>query len=213
MRDCLIRPLAALVLCCACVAAIAADAATVPAAEQPAAAPAPAVQPAPAAAAPAADAAMKTDAEFFSELGFKGVATASDVARALAIFVSEGKQSGADFTEARQFLTIRGVLPDGWLNKAGPDDLLTKGNLARLVVKALGVKGGLWMRLLGPVPRAALNECAYLEIMVSGCEWCNVSGGELVGVIDRADRFRLQEAGSGVPVLEGEPSGAESRSE
>jgi len=148
-----------------------------------------------------------TDAQFFGELGYKDVATAADAARALAIFVSEGAETGADFETARDYLRGKGMLT-GWLEKAQPGDSLDKGHLASLVCRSLGIKGGLGMRLFGPVPRLALRECVYLELMVRGAEYAHVTGGELVGVIDRADRFRLAQAGKEVPIIEGRPSGA-----
>jgi hypothetical protein len=175
-----------------------------PAAPAPAA-PAPAA-PEPAAPAPAAE--VSTDAQFFAELGYKDVGLASDVARALVIFTSEGAESGADFEAGRAYLRTKGVLPDGWLDKARPEDPIDKGHLATLICRTLGVKGGLMMRLLGPVPRYALAECVYLELMARGADYCHVAGGELVGVIDRADRFRLAQAGKKPPELEGQPSGA-----
>jgi len=164
--------------------------------------------PAPAtpAAAPAADA--SSDAQFFAELGYKDVALASDAARALVILVSEGTESGADFEAARTYLRTKGILPDGWLDQAKPEDPIDKGHLASLICRALGIKGGFMMRLAGPVPRYALNECVYLSLMARGAEYRHVQGSELVGVIDHADRFRLQQAGKNPPELEGKPSGA-----
>lgn len=166
-----------------------------------------AAEPEPAgAAAPVAGA--SSDAQFFAELGYKDVALAADVARALVILTSEGAESGADFAAAKTYLKEKGVLPDGWLDKVKPEDPVDKGHLASLICRALGIKGGLVMRLLGPVPRYALAECVYLELMARGADYCHVAGGELVGVIDRADRFRLEQAGRKPPELEGQPSGA-----
>jgi len=164
----------------------------------------PAPAPAPAPAAPAAS----TDAQFFGELAYKDVATAADTARALTILVSEGAENGADFAAAKAYLAKQGVLPDGWLSKVAAEEPTDKGRLASLVCRALKIKGGLWMRLFGPQPRLALRECAYLELMAQGCDYCHVSGGELVGVIDRADRLRGQQTGRARPKLEGQPSGA-----
>jgi len=155
------------------------------------------------------DAIPETDAQFFAELGYKPVATASDTARALVILVSEGKELGRDYDHCRAYLREHGILPDGWLDHAGPDEPTTKGRLARLLCKALVLKGGLWMRLFGPQPRIALSECAYLNLMTRGAVYRHVMGGELVGVIDRADRFRARGSPAEVPKLEGEPSGAE----
>jgi len=158
---------------------------------------------------PAGEVIPASDAEFFAELGYKPVATASDAARVMVILVSEGKELGGTFAACKAYLDEHDVLPGGWLDKAGPDTPLTKGRLATLLCKALHVKGGLWMRLLGPVPRFALHECVYLELMVGGAEYAHVQGGELVGVVDRADRFRARGTEAEVPKLEGEPSGAE----
>ena len=156
----------------------------------------------------AADTVPETDAEFFAELGFKPVATASDTARALVILVSEGKELGGDYDQCRATLREHGILPDEWLDTADASAPTTKGHLARLICKVLDLKGGLWMRLLGPQPRIALHECAYLNLMTRGAVYRHVMGGELVGVIDRVDRFRSRGTATEVPKLEGEPSGA-----
>jgi len=160
-------------------------------------------------AAPAPDAIPASDAQFFAELGYKPVATAADAARAMVIFVSNGTEIGGDVEQCKAYLHEHGILPDGWLDQADPAAPLSKGHLATLICKALGLKGGLWMRLLGPQPRLALSECAYLDLMVGGATYRHVLGGELVGVIDRADRFRAKGTDAEVPHLEGEPSGAE----
>lgn len=209
--------LAMLLACGGSCAAMAADSAPAPAA--PKAAPAPATAPStpatPAATAPAAPAApaakpaapATSDAQFFAELGYKDVATAADAARAFAIFKSEGKETGADFEAARTYLAANGVA-DEWLAKAAADTPLDKGHLASLACKALGLKGGLWMQILGPLPRLALQECGYLGLMVGGCDYCHVTGGELVGVIDRADRLRIERAGAAPAKLQEKPSAA-----
>jgi len=175
-----------------------------PAAKAPAPAP-------PAAAAPAPAAVPASDAQFFGELGYKDCASAADVARSLAIFASEGKEPGTDFEAARAYLKGRGVLPDGWLERAAPGDPVSKSNLARLICRTLGIRGGLWMRLLGPLPRLALRECVYHELMAGGADYAHVSGGELVGVIDRCDRWREKEAGRQVPRLDPRPAASEDK--
>jgi len=197
----------------AAVVAILALAETAPAAESQPAAKAPKARAelpqAESAAAPAGEVLPASDAEFFAELGYKPVATASDAARVLVVLLSKGKELGGTFADCKAYLRDHAVLPDGWLDKATADTPLTKGRLATLLCKALHIRGGLWMRLLGPVPRYALHECVYLELMVPGAEYAHVQGGELVGIIDRADRFQTRGTGAEVPKLEGEPSGAE----
>jgi hypothetical protein len=149
-----------------------------------------------------------SDAQFFAELGYKDVADARDTARALMVLLSEDPAAGTDFEAARKFLREKGVLPDGWLDKAKPEDPIDKGHLASLICRALGIKGGLAMHLFGPVPRYALSECLYLQFMARGADYVHVTGGELVGVIDRADRFRQKQAGQKAPVPEKKPRGA-----
>jgi len=204
---------------------IAADAP--PAAKGPAAPEAKAAAPAPAAAKPAAEkpAAPQadpkaatvaggdstSDAQFFAELGYKDIASAQDAARALVILTSEGRECGADFDKCRAYLRGRGVLPDGWLDKAKAEEPIDKSCLAALVCRAMNIKGGLWMHLFGPQPRLALRECVYHELMVPGADYAHVSGGELVGVIDRCDRWRAKEAGREVPKLSTAPATEEKK--
>lgn len=119
----------------------------------------------------------------------------------MVILLSEGKETGADFEVAKAYLKDKGVLPDGWLDKAKADEAIDKGHLASLVCRALGIKGGWMMHLTGPIPRYALAECVYLEIMSSGADYARVAGGELVGVIANSDIYRLKLQGKTPPVL------------
>ena len=159
----------------------------------------------------AASGAPASDAQFFAELGYKDVANAHDAARALAILTSEGKECGGDFEKCKAYLQSRGVLPDGWLDKVAPEEPVDKSYLAVLICRSLNIKGGLWMRLFGPQPRLALRECVYHELMVQGAEYAHVSGGELVGVIDRCDRWRAKESGRELPKLSTPPATEEKK--
>jgi hypothetical protein len=184
----------------------ASPAATAPAAKS---ASAPAAKPGAAAASAAAPA---SDAQFFGELGYKDYASAADTARALTILLSEGKENQADFQACKAYLHGKS-LTDSWLDKAQADDAVEKSQLAVLVCRALGIKGGLWMQLFGCQPRLALRECAYLELMESGAEYCRVTGGELVGVIDRCDRFRTEGAGGVRRGIEATPASGKPKAE
>jgi hypothetical protein len=184
------------------------------AADKPAAPAAPAVDPKAKAAPKASTVAggeSASDAQFFAELGYKDVANAHDAARALAILTSEGKECGGDFEKCKAYLQSRGVLPDGWLDKVAPDEPVDKSYLAVLICRSLNIKGGLWMHLFGPQPRLALKECVYHELMVQGAEYAHVSGGELVGVIDRCDRWRARESGRELPKLSTPPATEEKK--
>jgi len=142
------------------------------------------------AAAPAwADTSAESDAQFFMLLACKPAATLGDGYRAVALLV-RGDNQLTDQAACRKFLVERSIARAAW-----GDDLkapLSKGRLAYLVCQALGLKGGLTMRLIGPTERYCLLECAYLNLMVGGTDYKHVTGVELVSVIDRADRYRAE---------------------
>ena len=148
-----------------------------------------------------ADTPAQSDARFFMLLSHKNVATMGDGYQAVAMLV---RHEGAltDPAECRKMLVGRNVARATW-----GDDLqapLPKGRLAYMVCQALGVKGGLTMRLFGPTERYCLFECQYLELMVGGAQYQHCPGGELVSVIDRADQYQLDQAGAAATTAKAE---------
>jgi len=138
-----------------------------------------------------ADTPAETDARFFMLLSYKDVATMGDGYQAMAMLVRhEGTLT--DPAKCRDLLRERKVARASW-----GDDLaapLPKGRLAYMVCQALGIKGGLTMRLFGPSERYCLFECKYLELMAGGAQYQHCAGGELVSVIDRADQYQVRQA-------------------
>jgi hypothetical protein len=47
--------------------------------------------------------------------------------------------------------------------------------------------------------------------MMSGADYAHVSGGELVGIIDRCDRWRAKQAGREFPGLSTQPATKEKK--
>ncbi|NIA21400.1 MAG: hypothetical protein GWP05_05405 [Anaerolineaceae bacterium] len=130
-----------------------------------------------------ADTPGQTDAEF----SYKQVAMIDDGYRAVAI-LARGKDDLKEPAKARDFLVESHVAREKWgLDAKTP---LSKGKLAYMVCQALGIKGGLVMRLFGPSERYCLFECEFLELMTGGATYENVTGGELVSTIDRADQYK-----------------------
>jgi hypothetical protein len=121
----------------------------------------------------------------------KDRATAADGLRALLAFASDDAVP-AGFDAVRQALEGRGLIEASWALKEG--DLLTKGQLAYALCKALGIRGGLMTRVFGMSRRYALRECAHLSLMPAGIATDPVSGRELIDAIARAELHR--EAGS-----------------
>jgi len=137
-----------------------------------------------------ADTPGETDAEFFMSLSYKKVAMLDDAYRAVAI-LTRGKDDLKEPAKCRDFLVERKIARGKW--GLAPDTPLTKGKLAYMVCQALGIKGGVTMRLFGPSQRYCLFECEFLELMTGGAPYEHVTGGELVSTIDRADQHKQTE--------------------
>lgn len=153
-----------------------------------------------------ADTPAESDARFFMLLSYKNVATMGDGYQAVAMLV---RRDGAlaDPAACRDMLRQRGVARASW-----GDDLaapVAKGRLAYMVCQALGIKGGLTMRLFGPSERYCLFECQHLELMAGGAVYQHCTGGELVSVIDRADVYQSRHAEGAAEGPKAEPPGAD----
>ncbi len=66
---------------------------------------------------------------------------------------------------------------------------VTKQEVGR-VCKALGIRGGLTMRIFGISERYGFRECTYLGLVPGGSQWDKVSGSELVGILAHAADYR-----------------------
>jgi len=149
-----------------------------------------------------ADTPGDTDAEFFMALSYKQVAMMDDGYKAVAL-LSRGQFDLRDAAAARDYLVGSKIARSGWPTAA--DAPLTKGRLAYMVCQALGIKGGVTMRLFGPSQRYCLAECQYLELMTGGADYEHVTGGELVSVIDRADQYRQSKGQAAEPQPAAQP--------
>lgn len=104
-----------------------------------------------------------------------------------ALLISDQKFTSME--KQHEYLQGQGFIP---LKKKGPWNLnepLTKGELALVLSKVLGIKGGIHMRLFGPSERYALFEMIYQDIMISGSPFDVVSGRELVYTFIRAAEY------------------------
>ena len=72
---------------------------------------------------------------------------------------------------------------------------------ARLVCQALGIKGGLSMRMFGPSERYCYKEAVFLKLVPAGNQRRLISGAELLAVFDRCSRYqdeqKKKESGDG----------------
>ena len=70
------------------------------------------------------------------------------------------------------------------------DDRLRRGQFAYLLCKALDIKGGLTMRIIGTRERYALREVIFLGLMPDVNKAKYVNGMEVLGVLSRAEDYR-----------------------
>jgi hypothetical protein len=153
----------------------------------------------------AAGAARAQDAGFYRDLFRKARADFADGVRTM-LTLKEGKDPGAlPYAELHARGKKAGLFQKDWNFKASSP--LTKGQVSYMVVKALGIEGGLTMRLFGPSQRYAIRECEHLGIIKPGeTESARyVSGGELMAILTRANNYKKEGT---VNVLRKKPSGS-----
>lgn len=81
----------------------------------------------------------------------------------------------------------------GWIpENAEPvaNESVTVGRVSSVLVRVLGIKGGLTMRLFGPSPRYATRELVYLRLLTDRTEDQTLSGLEFLDLLSRAEEFR-----------------------
>lgn len=110
----------------------------------------------------------KSDKEnyaFLLELYNKKVSSIADACRAISILLGREEQ---------------------FVQKFNYQEPLRKGQVAYMLCKALDMKGGLWLRLLGLSQRYALRELVYERVMVPGNVQDFMSGKELISTLNQA---------------------------
>ena len=124
--------------------------------------------------------------QLIRDLAERPVATVEDGLR-MILLLAEGVGAEEPFDQVAAKLRGSDLIRDEWLKKA--DERLRKGQLAYMIVKACGIKGGLTMMLTGVSERYAVRECIFLELLARGSTGNYVSGLELLGSIGRAEKY------------------------
>lgn len=107
------------------------------------------------------------------------------------ILLFEGSDSTQTYEER-----VKHLKDLGWLQKSfdEPANLaMQRGTLARLLVKAMDIKGGVMMNLTNAAPRYAYKELVYLGVMPDGSELMVVDGLDYLGVVSRAQDYMVVE--------------------
>lgn len=127
--------------------------------------------------------------DFWHSLSSRSAVTNDEGLHGL-ILLEDGVDRSGGYEGRVQIAKDRGWVSRKWREPA--DVSMQRGTMAAALVKICGVKGGVWLRLLGNVPRYAVRELVFLRIMPdpSG-ETQSMTGLEFVGTISKAQDYIL----------------------
>ena len=137
---------------------------------------------------PEAEGEVVSDAEFLYELSDKKYCTTDDAYRGMLQFV-DGQDTSSTFQERTARVQMHGLVKKGWKHVA--EEPITKGKLAYMFARALELPGGVMYNVTDANCRYALRELIYKDVIRIGSEGEKVSGAEFVGILGRADDYRL----------------------
>ncbi len=123
-------------------------------------------------------------------------------AAARAVFVlARGEVFEGDYGALEAAMRSGGLLPRGWGH--GPGDFLNRAEVSFMIAKAINLRSGLNWQLTG-LGRYAHRELMYRRIAHPGSEIKLVSGGEFLGMLQRANQY-LDKRGEAHAELGSEP--------
>jgi hypothetical protein len=111
----------------------------------------------------------------------------NDAMRAVLMLMDD-KDETTTFSQRVEKLLERKVVDPSWTFDASRP--VTKGELAYMMYQALSLRGGVILMVTGPTQRYCLREMQYLGFISAGLMTTDISGGELVAVLARADNYK-----------------------
>ncbi len=136
--------------------------------------------------------------EFWYQLAKRPIASNDDAFHALLLYV-DGKDPNPDYTARVKTLKDRRMLPADFTGSA--NQAVDRGTLAVALDRELHIQGGLTMRLLGPSPRYALRAAEDQGIFPMSSPNQGVSGGEFVGIMQKAEEYQRGNPSDGPAAL------------
>ena len=132
--------------------------------------------------------------DYFKYLIKKKTASQSDACASIAILLNIEAEH-PDIGSQIAFLKEKGIIPPKMADDLNPSQPLRKGTAAALFCRALGIKGGVILRLFGVTPRYALKELVFDKIMLPGYDRDLVSGRELILILTEAANYLTAQKG------------------
>jgi len=140
-----------------------------------------------------ADQGEKVDIDAFlhEHLQKQSMVTVAEAYRAVLV-LADGEDNSSSFEERRATLETQGIVRPEW--KLEREACIDKGSVAFMVCQVIKAPGGVNLNLLGRTAhlgdrRYALRELEYLDLMPNAASYRYITGGELVDLLARADRY------------------------
>jgi len=125
--------------------------------------------------------------EFWHKLAEQPLTSNDDAFHGLLLY-ADGADDSPDYASRVEKLKQRGMLPAGF--DAPATEAVQRGTVAMAVLKLIGERGGLMLRLLGPTPRYATRELTYLGLLPTSSPRQTFTGAQFVGVIGRIEDYQ-----------------------
>lgn len=110
----------------------------------------------------------------------------------IVLSLAKSEHTDAAFAEVQKDLAGREIVDADWgLEEAAP---VTKGTLAYMLCKSLGIKGGVTTRIFGMSRRYAFRECVHAGLLAGRTDMEYVTGRELLDALTNAEAY--QQAGN-----------------
>jgi hypothetical protein len=130
--------------------------------------------------------------EFWNRLAQQPVTSNDDAFHGLLLYL-DGDDPADDYAGRVRTLRSRKMLPAGFDQQ--PEQAIERGTLAVALLKALDIKGGLMLRVVGPMPRYAVRELVFMELYPPSSPQQTFSGAEFLGIMGKVEDYqRGQEA-------------------
>ena len=136
---------------------------------------------------PPAEGEVVSDAQFLFDLSKKKYCSTDDAYRGM-LFLIDGNDTSNDFEERTARLAMHGVVKKNWRHSS--NEVITKGKVAYMLARALGVRGGVMYNVTNASQRYSLRELIFNGIIKDGTESSKLSGAEYVGILGRAEDCR-----------------------
>ncbi|MFC1666332.1 hypothetical protein ACFL0P_00480 [Candidatus Omnitrophota bacterium] len=125
------------------------------------------------------------DMDYFRGLLERRVTFLKDICRVLVILMGEEARL-KDFDSQLAFLKEKKIIPKEIGSRLKPEEPLRKGVASIMFCRALGLKGGISLRIFKSSSRYALKELMFEGMMISGRTDDLLNGKELVFTLTKA---------------------------